>query len=97
MYWELDLITTFGHWEQSPSLSPDRLFGQQVGFRRDCGEFEKNLNFLIGCLVTVCIGLPQKSCSNKISLPQTLSWRQKCSSKSLRTLGTSEYTGNGMG
>ena len=26
-----------------------RLFGQWVGARRDSGEFEKNLNFLIGC------------------------------------------------
>ena len=28
-----------------------RLFGQRVGARRDSGEFEKNLNFLIGCSV----------------------------------------------
>ena len=38
-------------------------------------ENSKNLNFLIGCPVTVCIVLPQKSCINKILVPQSLSWQ----------------------
>ena len=41
----------------------------------------KNLNFLIGCPVTVCIVLPQKSCGNKIPVPQSLSWRPTASQR----------------
>lgn len=47
-----------------------RLFGQQVGARRDSGLVEKDLNFLIGCPITVCIALSQKSCGNKIPVPR---------------------------
>ena len=47
-----------------------RLFGQQVGARRDSGLVEKDLNFLIGCPITVCIVLPQKSSGNKIPVPR---------------------------
>ena len=44
------------------------LFGQWVGTRRDSGEFEKN----IGCLLVACIVLPQKSCGNNSSTPESL-------------------------
>ena len=44
-----------------------RLFGQRVGARR----IRKKLNFLVGCPVTVCIVLPQKSCGNKIPVPHS--------------------------
>ena len=47
-----------------------RLFGQWMGARKDSGELEFNLNFLIGCPVTVCIVFPQKSCGNKLPVPR---------------------------
>ena len=45
------------------------LFGQRLVARRDW-RIRKNLNFFIGCSVTACIVLPQKSCGNKIPVPQ---------------------------
>ena len=39
-------------------------------------QLEFHLNFLIGCSVTACIVLPQKSCGNKIPVPQSLSGDQ---------------------
>ena len=42
----------------SYSESSLRLFGQRMGARRDSGEFEKNLNFLIGCSVLALQRLP---------------------------------------
>ena len=50
------------------------LFSQQLVARRDSGELEFYLNFFIGCLVTACIVLPQKSHGNKIPVPKGLSW-----------------------
>ena len=47
---------------------------QLLVIRGDPGELKK-LNLLIGCRMTACIGLPQKSCHNKIPVPQSLSWR----------------------
>ena len=47
-----------------------------VGGRQErLWRIQKNLNFLIGCPITVCIVLPQKSCGNNIPVPQSLSWR----------------------
>ena len=68
-----------------PNLVPRvlRLFGQPMGARRDFGGLEFYLIFLIGCPVTACIVLPQKSCGTLESLLATNRWP-----KSLRTLGT---------
>ena len=63
-----------------------RLFGQRLVAGRDSGEFKKKLNFLIGCFLTGCIVLLQKSCSNKIPVPQSLLATNRWP-KSLRTLG----------
>ena len=49
-----------------------RLFGQPLVARRASGT-SKNGIFFIGCSVTACIILPQKSCANKISVLQSLS------------------------
>ena len=41
----------------------------------------KKLNFLIGCPATTSIVLPQKSCGNKIPVPQSLYWRPSADQK----------------
>ena len=54
------------------------LFGQRVVARRDSGELEFYLNFLIGCPVTARNGFhcfTQKTCGNRIPVPQSLYWR----------------------
>ena len=53
--------------------------GRQERLKR----IRKKLISLIGCSVTACVVLPQKSCGNKKSLLATNRWP-----KSLRTLGT---------
>ena len=45
------------------------------------GNSKKNLNFLIGCPATTSIVLPQKSCGNKIPVPQSLYWRPSADQK----------------
>ena len=51
----------------------------------------KNLNFLIGCPAKTSIVLPQKSCSNKIPVPQSLYWRQSADQKA-RGLWARDWT-----
>ena len=49
--------------------------------RQGNGEFEKKIFFLIGCPATTSIVLPQKSCGNKIPVPQSLYWRPSADQK----------------
>ena len=48
-------------------------FGSAGGPQERLWRLRKNLNFLIGYPVTACIISPQKSCGNKIPVPQNLS------------------------
>ena len=67
------------------------LFGQRLVARRDSGEFKK-FNFLIGCPIMASFVLPQKSCGNKIPVPESLLVTNRWS-KRLRTLGMRLTTG----
>ena len=73
---------------QSRTQSPQALW-PVVGRQETRWRIRKKIIFLIGCPVTSYILLPQKSCGNKILVPQiesllaTNHW-----SKSLRTLDT---------
>ena len=44
-------------------------------------RIRQKLHFLIGCSITACIVLPQKSCGNKIPVLQSLSWRPSADQK----------------
>ena len=44
VHWELDLITAFGHWEQSPFLSP-QAFWSAGGLQKRLWRIRKKIKF----------------------------------------------------
>ena len=70
---------------QSRTQSPQALWPAVISQERfwRIGDF-----VLIGCIITACTVLPQKSCINEIKVPQSVSWWPSADQKTLRIVCT---------